>query len=140
MRGWDGAITYSSFLICYYLILFVFYLLESGEGSALRSKHHIYLTSTANRGEQKDCNENIGVLRAFYNNDDDDDDDDDDDSDDNNNNNNNADVDENDGNDNDNDSDSENENNKNDFLLSQWQSLHQSLNKLRHNYFKTSKF
>ena len=88
----------------------VFCLLESGEGSALRSKHHVYLTSTANRGKKKECNENYGVLRAFYNNDDDDYDDDSD-SNDNNNNNNNAVLDADDGNGNDSDSDSENDNN-----------------------------
>ena len=101
---------YSWFFICYYPNLFVFCLLESGEGSALRSKHHVYLTSTANRGKKKECNENIGVLRAFYNNDDDDYDDDSD-SNDNNNNNNNAVLDADDGNGNDSDSDSENDNN-----------------------------
>ena len=96
---WDNV---PLIFICYYLILFVFCLLESREGSSRRSKHQLYLTSTANRGEQKDCNKNIGVLRAFYNNNNN-----------NNNNNNDDNVDDNDSNDNDyiNDSDSENDNN-----------------------------
>ena len=48
-----------------------FCLLESREGSALRSKHQLYLTSTANRGKytcRKTTIKILRVLRAFYNN------------------------------------------------------------------------